>query len=114
MTEPPEASSTVIASLRRPFHGRRRSAGLLFGVEEKELPKTGVVDSTRKIFESRPGSTGSSGNGSSRLLIKSRSTSSLYGGRNPSSSPVRRTLRQQSTDQPTKKQKDLLLSQYVL
>ena len=104
-----EASSTVIASLRRPFHGRRRSAGLLFGVEEKELPKTGVVDSTRKIFESRPGSASSSANGSSRLLMKSRSTSSLYG-RNPSSSPVRRTLRQQSTDQPTKKHKDLHLS----
>ena len=100
-----EASSTVIASLRRPFHGRRRSAGLLFGVVEKELPKTGVVDSTRKIFESRPSAGGDLGLSSaasatglqSRLLIKSRSTSSLYG-RNPSSSPVRRTLRQQSTD----------------
>ena len=102
-----EASSTVIASLRRPFHGRRRSAGLLFGVEEKELPKTGVVDSTRKIFESRP-SAGGGGLGlssaasatglQSRLLIKSRSTSSLYGRKSPSSSPVRRTLRQQSTD----------------
>ena len=102
-----EASSTVIASLRRPFHGRRRSAGLLFGVEEKELPKTGVVDSTRKIFESRP-SAGGAGLGlssaasatglQSRLLIKSRSTSSLYGRKSPSSSPVRRTLRQQSTD----------------
>ena len=101
-----EASSTVIASLRRPFHGRRRSAGLLFGVEEKELPKTGVVDSTRKIFESRPSAGGGLGLSSaasatglqSRLLIKSRSTSSLYGRKSPSSSPVRRTLRQQSTD----------------
>ena len=101
-----EASSTVIASLRRPFHGRRRSAGLLFGVEEKELPKTGVVDSTRKIFESRPSagrglglSSAASATGlQSRLLIKSRSTSSLYGRKSPSSSPVRRTLRQQSTD----------------
>ena len=114
-----EASSTVIASLRRPFHGRRRSAGLLFGVEEKELPKTGVVDSTRKIFESRPSAGGGLGLSSaasatglqSRLLIKSRSTSSLYGRKSPSSSPVRRTLRQQSTDNnqqvSSSKKKDL-------
>ena len=42
--------TTVIASLRK-HHYRRRSAGLLFGVEEKELPAPDTVKETRKIFE---------------------------------------------------------------
>lgn len=70
---PPATSSTVIASLRRPFH-KRRSAGLLFGVEEKELPAPDTVKETRKIFEGRGGNVV---NG--RKIIKSKSTSSLYG-----------------------------------
>ena len=44
------ATTTVIASLRK-HHYRRRSAGLLFGVEEKELPAPDTVKETRKIFE---------------------------------------------------------------
>ena len=43
-------TTTVIASLRK-HHYRRRSAGLLFGVEEKELPAPDTVKETRKIFE---------------------------------------------------------------
>ena len=42
--------TTVIASLRK-HHYRRRSAGLLFGVVEKELPAPDTVKETRKIFE---------------------------------------------------------------
>ena len=43
-------TSTVIASLRK-HHYRRRSAGLLFGVVERELPAPDTVKETRKIFE---------------------------------------------------------------
>lgn len=66
------SSATVIASLRRPFHHRRRSAGLLFGVEEKELPAPDTVKETRKIFETK------SSKVTRPALMKSRSTSSLY------------------------------------
>ncbi len=79
-TRKAEASSTVIASLRRPFAYRRRSAGLLFGVEEKELPAPDTVKETRKIFETKSSHSRPAG------LIKSRSTSNLYG--NTSSKPV--------------------------
>jgi len=47
----PEASPTSMASLKKPFH-KRRSSGLLFGVEERELPAPDTVKQTRKIFES--------------------------------------------------------------
>ena len=72
-------TSTVLASMRRPFQ-KRRSSGLLFGVEERELPAPDTVRETRKIFESRSSSTlgkkllGPNG----QTLTKSRSTSSLY------------------------------------
>ena len=74
-------SATVIASLRRPFHYRRRSAGLLFGVAEKELPAPDTVKETRKIFEIHASS--------KPALIKSKSTSSLY--KVSSSSPSSRS-----------------------
>ena len=46
----PITPTTVIASLRK-HHYRRRSAGLLFGIVEKELPAPDTVKETRKIFE---------------------------------------------------------------
>lgn len=81
----PEASPTSMASLKKPFH-KRRSSGLLFGVEERELPAPDTVKETRKIFESfdktgvRP---------SSSFLTKSQSTSSLYSAPAFSRSPTR-------------------------
>ena len=84
------SSPTVIASLRGPFHYRRRSAGLLFGINEIELPAPDTVKETRKIFE----------NGAPRPaggMVKSKSTSNIYGQRLKScSSPVRKTTRQNS------------------
>ena len=68
----PEASPTSMASLKKPFH-KRRSSGLLFGVEERELPAPDTVKETRKIFES-----GSGGRTPAPFLTKSQSTSSLY------------------------------------
>lgn len=85
-------SSTVIASLRRPFAYRRRSAGLLFGVEEKELPAPDTVKETRKIFETKSGT-----HTARPALIKSRSTSSLYNN-TKSSSPVRNYRQQKSVE----------------
>jgi hypothetical protein len=68
-----------MASLKKPFH-KRRSSGLLFGVEERELPAPDTVKETRKIFESidksgRPVGVGRVG---PSFLTKSQSTSSLY------------------------------------
>ena len=71
----PEVSATSMASLKKPFH-KRRSSGLLFGVEERELPAPDTVKETRKIFESID-KTGRNG-GRSSFLTKSQSTSSLY------------------------------------
>ena len=77
------SSPTVIASLRGPFHYRRRSA-LLFGINEVELPAPDTVKETRKIFET--------GNHRGlQTMVKSKSTSNLIYGqrRKSSSSPVR-------------------------
>ena len=91
----PAPSSTVLTSVRRPFQ-KRRSSGLLFGVEERELPAPDTVRETRKLFESRSSSTlakklmGPNG----QTLTKSRSTSSLFSQRDlpvPNSSTSRYT-----------------------
>ena len=76
---PPEVSPTSMASLKKPFH-KRRSSGLLFGVEERELPAPDIVKDRRKIFETiDKTSTGRGGAGSrGSFLTKSQSTSSLY------------------------------------
>jgi hypothetical protein len=73
----PEVSATSMASLKKPFH-KRRSSGLLFGVEERELPAPDTVKETRKIFESIDKTGGRNGGGRSTFLTKSQSTSSLY------------------------------------
>ena len=72
-------SPTVIASLRGPFHYRRRSA-LLFGINEVELPAPDTVKETRKIFENQ-----------NRSMVKSKSTSNLIQrpAQQKSTSPVR-------------------------
>lgn len=93
------SSPTVIASLRGPFHYRRRSA-LLFGINEVELPAPDTVKETRKIFE-----TGNSHRGL-QTMVKSKSTSNLIYGqrRKSSSSPVRssssKTTTRQNSSQP--------------
>lgn len=76
---PPEVSPTSMASLKKPFH-KRRSSGLLFGVEERELPAPDIVKDRRKIFETiDKTSTGRGGvGGRGSFLTKSQSTSSLY------------------------------------
>ena len=90
------SSPTVIASLRGPFHYRRRSSALLFGINEVELPAPDTVKETRKIFE-----TGNRG------FVKSKSTSNLInvqrgGQRKNHSSPVRSSMktRQNNSSQP--------------
>jgi hypothetical protein len=74
---PPEVSPTSMASLKRPFH-KRRSSGLLFGVEERELPAPDTVKETRKIFESIDKTSSGSSSARAPFLTKSQSTSSLY------------------------------------
>ena len=57
----------------------RPSAGLLFGVKDKELPAPDTVKETRKLFESGGGTgVGRRFGKSSGGLTKSKSTSSLY------------------------------------
>ena len=81
----PTPSSNVLASMRRPFQ-KRRSSGILFGVEERELPAPDTVRETRKIFESRSSSSlAKKLMGPNGTLTKSRSTSSLYSRELPTS-----------------------------
>ena len=106
---PPEVSPTSMASLKRPFH-KRRSSGLLFGVEERELPAPDTVKETRKIFESidKSGRTVGGRVGPS-FLTKSQSTSSLYSStysNNNSRSPSReRTNSNNYTDSKLSRKK---------
>ena len=79
------ASSRQPASPRQPPSNAKKSsqnrpsAGLLFGVKDKELPAPDTVKETRKLFESGGGAGGGRRFGkSSGGLTKSKSTSSLY------------------------------------
>ena len=71
------------ASPRQPPNAKkssqnRPSAGLLFGVKDKELPAPDTVKETRKLFESGGGGGGRRFGKPSGGLTKSKSTSSLY------------------------------------
>ena len=56
----------------------RPSAGVLFGIKDKELPAPDTVRETRKLFEGNGGGGGRRHGGRSGSLTKSKSTSSLY------------------------------------
>jgi len=73
VTKPKQPSNAKKPTQKRP------SAGVLFGIKEKELPAPDTVRETRKLFEANAGGggrrySGRSGGG----LTKSKSTSSLY------------------------------------
>ena len=84
--EPISPTTNAPLEARRPFQ-KRRSSGILFGVEERELPAPDTVRETRKIFESRSSSSlAKKLIGPNGTLTKSRSTSSLYARELPTSS----------------------------
>ena len=74
VTKPKQPSNAKKPTQKRP------SAGVLFGIKEKELPAPDTVRETRKLFEANTGSGGNRryGGRSGGGLTKSKSTSSLY------------------------------------
>lgn len=76
-TTAPVHNAAAVTTTSKKLTQRRPSAGVLFGIKDKELPAPDTVKEVRKLFEQAGGGGGSfRGNGVS--LTKSRSTSSLY------------------------------------
>ena len=70
------APAAVTAAAKKPMQ-KRPSAGVLFGIKDKELPAPDTVKEVRKLFELNSAA-GSGGSFRGSSLTKSRSTSSLY------------------------------------
>jgi hypothetical protein len=101
------AAAAAVHGAKKPMQ-KRPSAGVLFGIKDKELPAPDTVKEVRKLFEVNALGDGIGRAGSG--LIKSRSTSSLYT-RPASRSESMEKLTTTTAGARKKSEEDLLLLQ---